>query len=153
MQVINIISERLPMVWFLLGLLFAVLSYLYYWVAVILLGGALGYQLTLGLLHWIGFEADGTPGRITQVPLESLGGYALRAGYELDWLTIKWENGMATGDPDLLDPVYTGKAMSALIDDITTGKLPPHEPVLFLHTGGAPALFGYAEEVLASIPE
>ncbi len=44
---------------FLLGLLFAVLSYLYYWAAVILLGGALGYQLTLGLLHWIGFEADG----------------------------------------------------------------------------------------------
>ena len=44
---------------FLLGLLFAVLSYLYYWVAVILLGGALGYQLTMGLLHWIGFEADG----------------------------------------------------------------------------------------------
>jgi len=44
---------------FLLGLLFAVLSYLYYWVAVILLGGALGYQLTIGLLHWIGFDADG----------------------------------------------------------------------------------------------
>jgi hypothetical protein len=44
---------------FLLGLLFAVLSYLYYWIAVILLGGALGYQLVLGLLHWIGFEADG----------------------------------------------------------------------------------------------
>ncbi len=35
---------------FLLGLLFAVLSYLFYWVAVILLGGALGYQLTLGIL-------------------------------------------------------------------------------------------------------
>jgi hypothetical protein len=44
---------------FILGLLFAVLSYLYYWVAVILLGGALGYQLTIGLLQWIGFEADG----------------------------------------------------------------------------------------------
>jgi hypothetical protein len=44
---------------FLLGLLFAVLSYLYYWVAVILLGGALGYQLTIGLLQWIGFEATG----------------------------------------------------------------------------------------------
>ena len=42
-----------------LGLLFAVLSYLYYWVAVILLGGVLGYQLTIGLLQWIGFEADG----------------------------------------------------------------------------------------------
>ena len=44
---------------FLLGLLFAVLSYLYYWVAVILLGGVLGYQLTIGLLQWIGFDADG----------------------------------------------------------------------------------------------
>lgn len=44
---------------FLLGLVFAVLSYLYYWVAVILLGGALGYQLTIGLLQWIGFEAEG----------------------------------------------------------------------------------------------
>ena len=27
--------------------------------AVILLGGALGYQLTIGLLQWIGFDADG----------------------------------------------------------------------------------------------
>ncbi len=44
---------------FLLGLLFAVLSYLYYWVAVILLGGALGYELTLGLLQWIGFDTSG----------------------------------------------------------------------------------------------
>jgi hypothetical protein len=44
---------------FLLGLLFAVLAYLYYWVAVILLGGALGYQLTIGLLQWIGFDGDG----------------------------------------------------------------------------------------------
>ncbi len=52
----------------------------------------------------------------------------------------------------LLDPVYTGKAMSALIADIRAGKLDPDMPVLFLHTGGAPALFGYAEEVLASMP-
>jgi hypothetical protein len=41
------------------GLLFAVLSYLYYWVAVVLLGGALGYQLTYGAFQWIGFDADG----------------------------------------------------------------------------------------------
>lgn len=44
---------------FILGLVFAVLSYLYYWVAVVLLGGALGYQLTYGVLHWLGFDADG----------------------------------------------------------------------------------------------
>jgi hypothetical protein len=44
---------------FLLGILFAVLSYLYYWLAVILLGGALGYQLTLGFLQWINPDFDG----------------------------------------------------------------------------------------------
>lgn len=52
----------------------------------------------------------------------------------------------------LLDPVYTGKAMAALIGDISEGKLSSEAPVLFLHTGGAPALFGYAKEVLASMP-
>lgn len=44
---------------FVLGLVFAVLSYLYFWVAVILLGGALGYSLTYGVMEWIGFDADG----------------------------------------------------------------------------------------------
>ncbi len=49
----------------------------------------------------------------------------------------------------LLDPVYSSKAFSALIADIRTGKLDPQTPVIFLHTGGTPALFGYAGEVLA----
>src|SRR5688572_15511683 len=44
---------------FILGLVFAVLSYLYYWVAVILLGGVLGYQLTLGVLEWLNINTDG----------------------------------------------------------------------------------------------
>jgi len=44
---------------FILGLVFAVLSYLYFWVAVILLGGVLGYQLTYGVFEWLGFSADG----------------------------------------------------------------------------------------------
>ena len=44
---------------FILGLVFAVLSYLYFWVAVVLLGGVLGYQLTYGVFEWLGFSADG----------------------------------------------------------------------------------------------
>lgn len=51
----------------------------------------------------------------------------------------------------LLDPVYTGKAMSGLISHIREGVLPAEEPVLFVHTGGAPALFGYVREFLAYI--
>ena len=49
----------------------------------------------------------------------------------------------------LLDPVYTGKAMSALIEQIENGMLPNDKPIVFLHTGGAPALFGYATDVLS----
>ena len=56
---------------------------------------------------------------------------------------------MARTEGILLDPVYTSKALSALVAHIRKGVLPPDEPVLFLHTGGAPALFGYAQEVLA----
>jgi len=50
----------------------------------------------------------------------------------------------------LLDPVYTSKAMAALFADIRSGKLRPDVPVVFLHTGGNPALFGYAGDVLDS---
>jgi len=50
----------------------------------------------------------------------------------------------------LLDPVYTSKGMAALIADIRSGKLAKDQPVVFLHTGGAPALFGYAPELLAA---
>lgn len=45
-----------------------------------------------------------------------------------------------------LDPVYTGKAMSALIDHARQGKIGKDKKVIFLHTGGLPALFAYNEE-------
>lgn len=45
-----------------------------------------------------------------------------------------------------LDPVYTGKAMSGLIDHIRQGKVKAGEKVIFLHTGGFPSLFAYSNE-------
>ena len=44
----------------------------------------------------------------------------------------------------LLDPVYSGKAMAGMIDLIRKGELRKGETVVFLHTGGAVGLFGYA---------
>jgi len=41
----------------------------------------------------------------------------------------------------LLDPVYTGRAAAALIDLIREGFFKKDETVLFVHTGGQPALF------------
>jgi len=52
----------------------------------------------------------------------------------------------ATTEGLLLDPVYTGKAMAALIGDIRAGRA-GETPVLFWHTGGSPGLFAYREEL------
>jgi D-cysteine desulfhydrase family pyridoxal phosphate-dependent enzyme len=46
-----------------------------------------------------------------------------------------------------LDPVYTGKAMAGLLDLIHKGKFASSDTVIFIHTGGLPALFAYSEEV------
>lgn len=43
----------------------------------------------------------------------------------------------------LLDPVYSGKGFSGLIDLIRKGHFKKGENVVFLHTGGSIALFGY----------
>ena len=45
----------------------------------------------------------------------------------------------------LLDPVYSGKGMAGLIDLIRKGHFKSTDNVVFLHTGGSVALFGYAE--------
>ncbi len=48
----------------------------------------------------------------------------------------------------LLDPVYTGRAMGGLIDMIERGELSRAHSVLFWHTGGTPALFPYAGDLI-----
>jgi len=48
----------------------------------------------------------------------------------------------------LVDPSYSGKALAGLIDHIRNGQLDPDQPVVFVHTGGTPALFAY-NEILA----
>jgi D-cysteine desulfhydrase/L-cysteate sulfo-lyase len=45
----------------------------------------------------------------------------------------------------MLDPVYTSKAMAGLRQRIEDGRLTRADRVLFIHTGGAPALFAYHE--------
>ena len=40
-----------------------------------------------------------------------------------------------------LDPVYTGKAMVALVDLVRKGFIPKDAKVVFFHTGGTAALF------------
>ena len=57
---------------------------------------------------------------------------------------IKWA---ARSEGLYLDPVYTGKSMAGLIQLTMTEQLAGHR-VLFWHTGGTPALFGYGDQLV-----
>lgn len=46
----------------------------------------------------------------------------------------------------ILDPVYTGKAMAALIGLVRDGQFKPDDHIVFVHTGGLPATFAYARQ-------
>jgi D-cysteine desulfhydrase family pyridoxal phosphate-dependent enzyme len=53
----------------------------------------------------------------------------------------------------LIDPVYTGKAMAGLVDKIRKGHFEKNDGVVFLHTGGTPALFAYEGQLLEHLDQ
>lgn len=59
---------------------------------------------------------------------------------------------LARTEAILLDPVYTGKVMAGLIDLSRKGYFARGENVLFLHTGGVPALHAFEAQVLGDAP-
>lgn len=54
---------------------------------------------------------------------------------------------MAVTEGIFIDPIYTGKAAAALIDLIHKGHFKKQDNVLFLHTGGASALFPHKQGI------
>ncbi len=52
---------------------------------------------------------------------------------------------LAQTEAILLDPVYSGKAMAGMIDFIRNDYFTAGSNVLFLHTGGSPALYAYLD--------
>jgi D-cysteine desulfhydrase len=55
---------------------------------------------------------------------------------------------LARTEAILLDPVYTGKVMAGLIGMVRQGEFRRGQQVLFLHTGGAPAVHAYEQVLL-----
>ncbi len=60
---------------------------------------------------------------------------------------------VARSEGIVLDPIYTGKAMAGLIDLIRKNKLRDDDVPLFLHTGGSPGIFGYANDIASRLGE
>ncbi|TVU70092.1 D-cysteine desulfhydrase [Cobetia crustatorum] len=67
-------------------------------------------------------------------------GYGIPTASMVEAVTL-----LAQQEGILLDPVYSGKGMAGLIDLVRKGHFKEGENVVFLHTGGAVALFGYPD--------
>lgn len=81
---------------------------------------------------------------LIQVTDEYVGpGYSLPSDQMVEAVQL-----LARTEGILLDPVYTGKVMAGLIGMIREGKFKKEDNVLFLHTGGSPALYAYTETIL-----
>lgn len=67
-------------------------------------------------------------------------GYGVPSAAGLEALRL-----MARTEGIVLDPVYTSKALAGLLDDCRRGVVGPTDRAVFVHTGGTPAVFAYAD--------
>lgn len=75
------------------------------------------------------------------------GGYGVPTPGMVEAVTL-----LARTEGLLLDPVYSGKGMAGLIDLVRRGRFEKGQNVVFLHTGGSVALFGYPTTFGAAAP-
>jgi D-cysteine desulfhydrase/L-cysteate sulfo-lyase len=54
---------------------------------------------------------------------------------------------VATREGLLLDPVYSGKSLACLLNRINTDQFSEFKNIVFIHTGGTPAIFAYQKEM------
>ncbi len=77
----------------------------------------------------------------TKEEINIIDGYVGK-GYALSRLEeIEFIHELAKLEGIILDPVYTGKAMYGLVNEIKKGNMEKHRNILFIHTGGLYGLF------------
>lgn len=69
-------------------------------------------------------------------------GYGVPGALEKEAIAL-----FARSEGILLDPVYTGRAAGGMLALIRAGEIPQGARILFWHTGGAPALWAYADQL------
>ena len=72
-------------------------------------------------------------------------GYGIQTKKSIDAIKL-----LAEKEAIFLDPIYTGKAMSGLIEYANSNKIDKDSSVVFIHSGGTPNLFTYSNELLAT---
>jgi len=126
-------------------------------------GLVVGATLAMPDTRIVGIDVDAEPARVRADVIEYAKGASELLGtpfQEADVEVVAGHAGPAYGVPHqatidaiklvgafealALDPVYAGKGLAGLIALVRAGRWPKDSDVVFLHTGGAPALFAYA---------
>ncbi len=98
------------------------------------------YRLAAETADYIGSAAALTRAHVVANSDYVGGGYGVPTDAMIEAVTLT-----ARHESILLDPVYSGKGMAGLIDQVRQGAFQIDENVVFIHTGGAQALFGYRD--------
>ena len=125
-------------------------------------GLVVGAAMAMPATKIVGIDIDAEPARVRSdvVALARQAADLLGTGFEESTVeVVAGHAGPAYGVPHeatieairlagqtealVLDPVYSGKGLAGLIAMIRQGRWRNDEDVIFLHTGGAPALFAY----------
>ena len=99
-------------------------------------------QLVNGSAKLLDFDLSIVPEEVTVFDEYIKEGYGVLNNEVTEALKL-----VAESEGIFLDPVYTGKAMVALMDLIKKGYFKEDDNVVFFHTGGLPALFLYRNEL------
>lgn len=105
-------------------------------------------ELQEGIVHKLAVETAKRVGVREDIPAEQITcfdeyvgpGYSIPTDSMIEAVKL-----LARTESILLDPVYSGKAMAGMIDLIRKGHFAEGSNVLFLHTGGSPALYAYID--------
>lgn len=105
------------------------------------------YDLALATASRLGVESP-----ISRESIDCNGDY-VGPGYALSTPEMMEAVGLlARSEGILLDPVYTGKAMAGTIDLIRKGVFRKGQTLVFVHTGGSPALYVHMDAFRRRFP-
>ena len=129
-------------------------------------GSIVGASLALPGCDVVGIDIDAEPERVKQdvINLGSEAASVMATDFDRDKVeVVAGHAGPAYGVPHaatieamllagslealILDPVYSGKALAGLIALVNEGRWGTNQDVVFIHTGGTPAVFAYGDIV------
>jgi 1-aminocyclopropane-1-carboxylate deaminase/D-cysteine desulfhydrase-like pyridoxal-dependent ACC family enzyme len=100
-------------------------------------------RIATGVTELLGSPIDIAPSDVVNVDVAAGPGYGVLSAARREAIDLA-----ITHEGLMLDPVYTATGLANLKALAGAGQVDPGRPVVFIHTGGLPALFSYAPDLV-----